>query len=879
MIEIYSLDFIASILAVTAILILLLEWKRSGYRLFKMLLIVFFIITLIYSGLLFGEWSAILLPNERLEDISGALLPIIWMMVFYMLLEHVKINKLRESENNWRITFFSIGDALITLDTKGCVSRMNPVAEKLTGWKLDEAQGKKIDDVLRLRNPLISNFTIGNIISSRAYIILPDHAILISKTDEEYQISGSVSPIIDLKDEDNSGTGMILAFRDISESYRIQEKLIEEEERLKLIFEGAELGSWDIDLISGRIIFNKRWAEILGYAEDELNSMDNSWKRLTHEEDLPVLLSALNDHIVGKRGNFQVEHRMLTKDGEWKWTLTRGKVIQWNENGKPIRAAGIHRDITLRRQTQEKLHFQASLLDVVEKAVIVTDALGRITYWNPHSSAVYGWKAEEVDAKNILEVLNVGLSQEEQAAIFEKISKGGSYIREFDTYRKNGSVVTVLCTITPIYDVLKQITGIVSVLTDMTERKKILNELKLKNDEYAAINLELSESLKKIKIINTQLEKAKEKAEESDRLKTAFLANLSHEVRTPMNGILGFAELLKNGELKPATQQKYIDVIQQSGERMLNLIDDLIDISKIEAGAIDIKLDSVDIGLMMDHLYTFFKPSAEEKGLRLSYIAKEYDTIVTDLVKLEQIMTNLIKNAIKYTQEGSVSFGCDMIRDYYCFWVKDTGVGIHPDHQELIFDRFRKANTEYLGREEGSGLGLSISKAFIEMMGGKIWIESKPGKGSTFSFTLPMEKSAETLKEDKPKFQGNHKNITVLVAEDDDISYIYLAKVLDDHQMKVVRAVNGQEAVRIAGELPEINLILMDIKMPLMNGFDATLEIRKKFPLLPIIAQTAYVTDSERNKALISGFTDFISKPINREELMVKINKHIRQDS
>lgn len=741
MIEIYLLDVISSALAFIGILLLFLEWKRSGYRIFKVLLIIYFLCTLVYTGLLFGEWSNILPLNEKMEDITGTFLPLIWLMIFYMLLERIKINKLKESEANWKITFFSIGNGIITIDADSCVSRMNPAAERLTGWSIDDARGKKIDELLHLSNPLLKNILLEEIVSSDNYVRFPEHTILISKNGATCPISGSASPILDSGMDQFRGKngGMVISFRDISESYRIQEKLFKEEQQMKLVLEGAELGTWDLDLKNKRIIFNKRWADMLGYKENELNSLENAWEKLTHPDDLPMVISVWNDHIIGKTNRFHVEHRMRSRNGRWKWTLTSGKVIQWDENGNPGRAAGIHRDISLRKEAEEKLNFQARLLDVIEKAIIVTDSLGRITYWNPYAGTIYGWKTGEVEGKKILEVIKANLPKEEEDEIFQKISKGESYIREFETPNKDDTLITVLCTITPIHDVLKRMIGVVAVLTDITYRKQIQNELKLKNNEYVRINKELKRSLEKIKNINIQLEKAKERAEESDRLKTAFLANLSHEVRTPMNGIMGFAELLKNDDINPAAQKKYIDVIQQSGNRMLKLIEDLVDISKIEAGAVDVKPAKVNLGKLLENLSAFFKPQAIEKGLTLSYSNETAgETLITDQVKLEQILTNLIKNALKYTRKGKIHFGCDIKDEQFRFWVKDTGIGIDPENQRTIFERFRKANTEYLGSEEGSGLGLSISKAFIEKMGGKIWVESKPGKGSTFWFTIPV---------------------------------------------------------------------------------------------------------------------------------------------
>ncbi len=242
------------------------------------------------------------------------------------------------------------------------------------------------------------------------------------------------------------------------------------------------------------------------------------------------------------------------------------------------------------------------------------------------------------------------------------------------------------------------------------------------------------------KNVERELQVAKEKAEESNRLKSAFLANVSHEIRTPMNGILGFADLLRESELSGEVQQKYIQVIRRSGKRMLNIINDLIDISKIEAGQMDLYFESVNINSILKEQCSFFRPEAESKGL--VFVCKEVldeDAMVfADSIRLNQILCNLLNNAIKYTKYGKIEFGCRVNADNYEFYVYDTGVGIIADLQDKVFERFRQGELEMTKKYEGVGLGLSISKAYVERMGGEIWLKSSPGVGSTFYFTIPL---------------------------------------------------------------------------------------------------------------------------------------------
>lgn len=410
---------------------------------------------------------------------------------------------------------------------------------------------------------------------------------------------------------------------------------------------------------------------------------------------------------------------------------------------------------------------------------------------------------------------------------------------------------------------------------EIKERKKIERALKKTNKRYLAINNQLQASLDKIQQINLELEKAKAKAEESDRLKTAFLANLSHEIRTPMNGILGFAGLLEKENLSAAKHKRYLNVIEQSGQRMLSLINDLVHISKIESGQMKLVYSETNINQLVDSLYTFFRPIAESKNLNLTHkkglLSKE-SSIRTDKVKLEQVLSNLLKNALKFTEEGKIDFGYEKSNHHLQFWVRDTGAGIPRQFQQHVFDRFRQANEKLSVEEEGSGLGLAISKAFIELMGGKIWVESELHKGSVFYFTLPINKKEQPQKQNNSS--SNTKELTVLIAEDDEASYLLLREILAKNNIHSIRAKNGKQAIDIFNQDPSVSMILMDIKMPLMSGLEVTKQIRRKNKTIPIIAQTAYSSEIDQTNALEIGCNDFIIKPIKPETLIRIIKKH-----
>lgn len=390
-----------------------------------------------------------------------------------------------------------------------------------------------------------------------------------------------------------------------------------------------------------------------------------------------------------------------------------------------------------------------------------------------------------------------------------------------------------------------------------------------------------------------ELVKSKNKAEESDRLKSAFLTNMSHEIRTPMNGILGFTSLLKQPELTGEKQLKYVAIIEKSGKRMLSTIQDIINISKIEAGQSEIFLSDVNFNEELDSLFDFFKLEASKKGIELSFnygLSVSESMINTDKEKLLSIFTNLIKNAIKFTHNGSITLDYSLHNSKgmseLIFIVKDTGIGIPKNRQKAIFDRFVQADIEDRQVFEGSGLGLTISKSFVEMLGGKLWVESEEELGSTFYFSLPFNSSIETKKNihrdiaiSKPSknIEPKVSGIKILIAEDDEISANFISLIIGKFGEEILTSRTGLETIEVYHNNPDIDLILMDIQMPELNGYETTRRIRNVNKDVVIIAQTAYALTGDREKAIEAGCNEYITKPINKKELLVLIQKYFKK--
>jgi len=435
-------------------------------------------------------------------------------------------------------------------------------------------------------------------------------------------------------------------------------------------------------------------------------------------------------------------------------------------------------------------------------------------------------------------------------------------------------------------------------LIPIRTNKKVVGLLQLNEKKKGAFSNELIAFFEGIcSIIGTALIRkqsaeeliiAKEHAEESDHLKSAFLANMSHEIRTPMNGILGFASLLKEPGLTGEEQKKYIDIIEKSGVRMLSIINDIVSISKIESGQMEISISETNIKDQIEFIYVFFKPEVERKGIQifLKECVPPIKTIIkTDREKLYAILTNLVKNAIKFTHEGSIEIGYELKGKFLEFFVRDSGEGIHQDQKEIIFERFRQGSESLTRNYEGAGLGLSISKSYVEMLGGKIWVESERGKGSAFYFTIPYgtrpnEKRA--VKSGFPVYGDENyqfKKLKILIAEDDETSAMLLSMTIKIVGKEILSVRTGAEAVEACRNNPDLDLILMDIKMPVMDGYTATRQIRQFNKDVAIIAQTAFGLSGDRKKALEAGCNDYIPKPFNKATLMVILHELFRKKS
>jgi len=780
------------------------------------------------------------------------------------------------------------------------------------------------------------------------------------------------------------------------ERQQAEQALRESEERWSFALEGAGEGVWDWDMQTGKVVYSKRYKEMLGFPADaEWNSL-GEWTERVNPEDLRHAMMDLEKYLDGNSPSYIVDYRMLCKDGSWKWVSARGMVVNRAENGRPQRMIGTHTDITERKQAAEAVRisearlrllldsaaeaiygvdmqgnctfcnpaclkmlgyqnadqligknmhrtihykypdetlfpveecriYQAFLqgvnthvegevfwradgtsfpvecwshpqfhhgevvgavvtfMDITERmeankklvklskavenspaSVVITDLNGTIEYVNPKFTEVTGYTAQEAIGQNPRILQSGKLAPKFYEKLWETILSGEVWQGEFHNKKKNGESYFEAATISPIRDDKGNTTHFVAVKEDITERKRTEQELK----------------------------KSKAAAEAANEAKSEFLANMSHEIRTPMNAIIGFSHLCLQSELPPA-QQDYLEKVYRSANSLLGIINDILDFSKVEAGKMEVEKISFQLDTVLRSASDIASLRAEQKGLALRFNKEPGipQTLIGDPLRLGQVLNNLVGNATKFTEAGEVEVQVKIesrISGHIVlgFTVRDTGIGMTPEQIGKLFESFSQADASTTRKYGGTGLGLAISKQLVELMGGAMWVESTPGKGSVFAFNLPFtfphgenDATPDSIISGTPGSMAGLSGLRVLLVEDNEFNRQLATALLARAGIAVSSASDGAEAVR-AAQQQQFDAVLMDIQMPNMDGLEATRQIRKNPALadLPIIAMTANAMAGDREHCLAAGMSDYITKPIQHNVLYATLARLTGRD-
>ncbi len=649
---------------------------------------------------------------------------------------------------------------------------------------------------------------------------------------------------------------VLIILKDIDRYKRFEERLHESEQRYQMATEATDLGIWDYKVGTEKTFYSRRWKSILGYYPDELPDTYSVWVDFLHPEDKDRMIWYMENFINSDLRLYEAEFRMKHKNGHYVWIKSRA-TVQRDENGKAIQMFGTHRDITEEKKSESEFKKLTQAISQSPISVIITDTQGYIEFFNPAFCKITGWNDQEVTGKKI-NILKSGfhpVSYYER--LWKTISSGNEWQGEFKNKKKNGEYYWELASISPIRNSYGTITHYVKISENISYLKKIEKDLK----------------------------KAKQEAEMANNYKNHFLANMSHEIRTPINTIIGFSELIKNENLSSQKRNKYSDIIEENSQALLRLIDDIIDLSKIEANELKIKKEACSLGDLFAELemtYSNFLKRKEKQNLKLIFHLPEeahHDVIFTDPYRLKQIMNNLYINALKYTEDGHIEIGYSILNDNKLrFFVSDTGPGIPPSQMKNIFRRFNYIDEPAAAGTPGAGLGLSICKDLALLLGGDISVKSVKDEGCIFFLTLPYDKIKIPLVRSAVKrpsdISYNFSNFTIMIAEDTPYNYEYLYSILQKTGANVVWAKDGIDVLKIYNST-KIDLILMDIQLPEINGYEATSQIRLTNQAIPIIAQTAYAMAEDRKKCLDAGCNDVLVKPIRMEAILNTVARYL----
>jgi PAS domain S-box-containing protein len=661
----------------------------------------------------------------------------------------------------------------------------------------------------------------------------------------------------------NSVESILLTSADITEKVNHERELNYSKKQLEEAEKNVHFGIYEIDVVTGMIKWsNETYSIFERDAQLPPPNLEEYYYVYVHPDDFKLVKDHMDLSIIDL-SYFNLSYRIHTSSGKIKYVNSTARIETCPVTGKALKMHGTIMDITEKNQIENRLFSERDILQIimdnVPDAIYFKDNQCRYIRANRGYAKLFGFNSpEELIGKTVYDHLSKEIADEfneHEQAIF---ASGIPLLNREKEIRTPYGKIWLSTTIVGIKDLSDQVTQLVGISRDITQYK-------------------LSEE---------QLLKAKEKAEEADKLKSTFLANMSHEIRTPINGILGFANLMEIREFPRDKEIQYLQIINNSGKHLLSLINDIIDIAKMEAGQINLNYSNVDLHVLFTDLLNFYQGEKNRRDKHLVDISVVHppenmlQRIFTDPFRLRQVISNLISNSLKFTECGSIQFGFIPEENHVLFFVKDTGVGMSEEDLSVIFERFKQAGCPSK-KKEGTGLGLAISKGLVELLGGKIWVMAQPGIGSEFYFSIPLIQTEQSTPEPfntKPVQLKEYKwkGKTLLLVEDEEVNYLYVKELLGNTGITILHTITAEEAIKICKTSQPIDIILMDMRLPGINGFDATRLIKRIRQKTPIVAQTAYAMENERQKCIDAGCDHYLTKPFDQEVLFSVIDDFLQ---
>ncbi|MBF0271951.1 MAG: response regulator [Magnetococcales bacterium] len=654
-----------------------------------------------------------------------------------------------------------------------------------------------------------------------------------------------------------------------AESERLRQELQVTEERFKLALEGSDDGLWDWDVPSGAVYFSPRLISMLGYGSNDLEPHVRAWERLVHPDDLPGVMLVLDQHMAGRTPFYQTEHRLRTRNGAWLWILDRGKVVARNRNGAPVRMVGTHQDISQRKRMEEEIRQGKERYEELTSRIPVgvykfrysTQGAMSFDYVSQPFCTLLGHEREAL-MKDLSLVFRSAHpdEQEEMIRLNLRVARNKEPFLWIGRFVVSGNTRWLQIQSTP-HEELNGDTTWDGVVIDITDRQLLENALRV----------------------------AKQEADRASRAKSRFLATMSHEIRTPMNTILGMGEMLRESPRLSPRERQFVQIANRAGDALMALINDILDLSKIEAGQLRLEQITFSPEAEIRQAVAITRPGAVGKGIELVCTVDPGlpRHALGDPQRLRQILLNLLGNAVKFTQQGQIVMRANALEGEMAhFSVQDSGIGISEDRLEAIFLPFMQAEDSTTRRFGGTGLGLNICQQLVTHMGGRIWVESRVGVGSVFHFTvrlpnaMPVEEvSAAGGHGPGPETGERVSNPRILLVDDTEDNRLVVGAFLEGGPYQLVEAASGAEAL-LQVESSRFDLIFMDVMMPDMDGLETTRRIRaleglRGMKRTPVIALTANAMKEDVEQTLAAGCDQHLSKPLRRGDLLEVLGRYV----